>query len=85
MSKQRAAIFILVLGIITALSQGQTMESFPVPENSRNQSPVLCFTSDGTLWSAWSSYQDGRFRLAVRSRTFQTRVRLPARPRRYLD
>lgn len=68
MNKQRLLIFILVYGITTALCIGQAVETIPLPENSRNQSPVICFTSDGTLWSAWPSFQEGRFRLAVCSK-----------------
>ncbi len=68
MNKQHVVIFMLTLGIITALCFSQNIEILPLPESSRNQSPVLCFTADGTLWSAWSSFRNGRFRLAVCSR-----------------
>jgi len=35
------------------------------PQGSRSSRPDLAFARDGTLWVAWSSYQGGRFRLAV--------------------
>lgn len=38
-------------------------------EGSRNDSPAIAFDHTGTLWVAWSSFQDGRYRLAMASRS----------------
>lgn len=45
-------------------SQPPDIDFIKVPENSRNDSPAITFTEDGTLWLAWCSYQNGQFRLA---------------------
>jgi hypothetical protein len=42
---------------------------FDPPEDSRSNPPVIAFEPDGTLWMAWPSYQQGRFRLAVTCRS----------------
>lgn len=65
MSTQRMAFFVLIFGIGVVFCCGQDISILPTPQESRNQTPVLCFNPDGTLWSAWSSFQAGRFRLAV--------------------
>lgn len=48
--------------------KAQDIDFVIMPEYSRNDSPVLAFLSDDTLWLAWSSYQAGHSRLAVCSR-----------------
>lgn len=58
------SIFIILLGF----SQAQEIDVVKLPENSRNDSPVIAFTREGTHWLAWSSFQEGRYRLAVCSR-----------------
>ena len=65
MKTLRTAIFILIFGIAAGFCCGQDISILPTPEGSRNQTPVIGFTPDGTLWSAWASFQEGRFRLAV--------------------
>ncbi len=68
----RTAIFILIYAITAALSCGQDISILATPQDSRTQTPELCFTSEGILWSAWASYQKGRFRLAVCSHRADT-------------
>ena len=41
------------------------VERFVLPPDTRNDAPALSADSDGSLWAAWPSLQDGRFRLAV--------------------
>lgn len=57
-----------VLLSVCALASPMTVDQVSVPQDSRNDSPTLAFSRDGTLWLAWSSLQDGKRRLAVASR-----------------
>jgi len=63
-----------ILGIcILLLCAGYCLPSDLVrlnpPKDSRSNPPVIAFASDGTLWMAWPSYQQGRFKIAVCSRS----------------
>ncbi len=60
------SFFIFQIGFVKA--QDQDIDFVAMPDSSRNDSPVLAFLSDDTLWLAWSSFQDGYSRLAVCSR-----------------
>lgn len=63
-----ASSYLCLFVLAFVFSQPPDIDFIKVPENSRNDSPAITFTEDGTLWLAWCSYQNGQFRLAVCSR-----------------
>lgn len=61
------ALFLSMFQILGAV-RAQDILTVPLPEHSRNDAPVIAFGPEGSLWLAWSSFHQGRFRLAVCSR-----------------
>lgn len=66
--RHHTLFFSWILFILCGLGLAQELDFVPISEHSRNDSPSIIFTDDGTLWLAWSSFQDGRSRLVVCSR-----------------
>ncbi len=60
---------ICVLLLCTAYCLPSDLVRLNPPKDSRSNPPVIAFASDGTLWMAWPSYQQGRFKIAVCSRS----------------
>lgn len=58
-------VFLLAASGIQASTETLEPKTISMPRVSRNQSPALVFSKDGTLRLAWSSFQNGVFRLAV--------------------
>lgn len=62
---------LLMVSLLLVLSLGlqtNSVELAPLPEDSRNDQPVLAFDREGDLWLAWASFQKGRMRIAVSSK-----------------
>ncbi|MBN1910962.1 MAG: DUF3604 domain-containing protein [Pirellulales bacterium] len=60
-------VIAFVLCLTLTLNAGVEPIKIMPDEGSRNDSPVIAFDSQGTLWIAWSSFQNGKYRLAVAS------------------
>ena len=62
----------LVIAVTVFVSSGIAhaveLQKITPDQGSRNDSPVLTFDAQGRLWVAWSSFQNGKYRLAVASR-----------------
>lgn len=63
--------FFGLLFLLWAAGYGLTHEwvRLDPPGDSRSNPPAIVFAPDGTLWIAWPTYRQGRFRLAVCSRS----------------
>lgn len=66
--KKQACLGIVIL-MLSALLTARETTRLPSTDDTRNDQPVIAFSSDGTLWTAWQSFQGGRFRLSVAVRT----------------
>jgi len=68
--RPRHLSIILISSLLWAFTAPAPVPSdiLATPDGSRNDSPALAFSPDGSLWLAWASYQDGRYRLAVAAR-----------------
>jgi len=66
-------VALLLCSPIVAIGAESPSEIIP-EEGSRNDSPTIAFDRAGTLWAAWSSFQDGRYRLTIASRSPEDRI-----------
>ncbi len=57
------SLFILIAGSARAYD----LMRLKPPADSRSNPPAIAFAPDGSLWIAWGSYREGRFRITVDS------------------
>lgn len=67
--KKYCLFFLCFLLLCAGYGLTSDLVRFKPPQDSRSNPPVIAFAPDGILWMAWPSYQNGRFRLAVTSRS----------------
>lgn len=67
--KRLCCLFFCIFIANQVSAKTNNIEVIRVPEDSRSSPPAIHFTEDGTLWTAWPSYQSGRLRLATAFRS----------------